>query len=324
MKRKLSKKAKIIVFSVTAFLLIIGTAAYAAADRFLIEHVEATVTAVSDAETAVSSVTDSSLQESASLSAGTDDYTATDTSYTSDDKTITITKVETGSGNDRLVYYVADVVLTDGTDLKSAFAKNAYGTNIIQYVSEMASNNNAILAINGDYYGFRDDGIIIRNGVIYRDVPVREGLAIYKDGTMKVYDETETTADELLADGVWNTLSFGPALLDNGEIIDGIDSVEVDTNFGNHSIQGSQPRTGIGIIGQNHFVFVVADGRNSGYSNGVTMTEFAQIFKDLGCVTAYNIDGGGSTEMVFMGNIVNTPSNKNGSERGTSDILYIS
>jgi exopolysaccharide biosynthesis protein len=77
------------------------------------------------------------------------------------------------------------------------------------------------------------------------------------------------------------------------------------------------------MITANHFVFVVADGRNKGYSSGVTMTEFAQIFKDLGCVTAYNLDGGGSSEMVFMGKIVNTPCNKNGAERGTSDILYI-
>jgi exopolysaccharide biosynthesis protein len=140
---------------------------------------------------------------------------------------------------------------------------------------------------------------------------------------MKVYDETVTTAEDLLDDGVWNTLSFGPALLNNGEIISGIDSVEIDTNFGNHSVQGSQPRTGVGIISANHYVFIVADGRNAGYSNGVTMSEFAQIFKDLGCMTAYNLDGGGSSEMVFMGNIVNTPCNKNGSERGTSDILYI-
>jgi exopolysaccharide biosynthesis protein len=218
---------------------------------------------------------------------------------------------------------VADVVLTSGTDLKSALAKNKFGTNITQNVTEMAAANSAILAVNGDYYGFRSDGIVIRNGVIYRDSPAREGLALYKDGTMKVYDETATTAEALLADGVYNTLSFGPALLDGGQLVSGIDSLEVDTNFGNHSIQGDQPRTGIGLISQNHFVFVVVDGRNVGYSRGVTMTQFAQIFKDLGCVTAYNLDGGGSSEMVFMGKIVNTPCNSNGSERGTSDILYI-
>lgn len=317
MKRKFTKKAKIILVSVTAFVLVLGVLAYAAADRFLIEHVEAYVS-TSTAESAASEDATDTAQ-----TVSDEDYTATDTSYTSDSTKITVTRVTTGSGSDQVVYYVADVQLTDGTDLKSALADNKFGTNIIDYVSSMAEDNGAILAINGDYYGFRDDGIIIRNGVIYRDSPAREGLAIYSDGTMKVYDETTTTAKELLADGVYNTLSFGPALVEKGEIIDGIDSVEIDTNFGNHSVQGSQPRTGIGMISGNHFVFVVADGRNEGYSKGVTMSEFAAIFKELGCTTAYNLDGGGSSEMVFMGNVVNTPSNKNGAERETSDILYI-
>jgi exopolysaccharide biosynthesis protein len=122
--------------------------------------------------------------------------------------------------------------------------------------------------------------------------------------------------------GVWNTLSFGPGLVDNGEIVDGIEKVQIDTNIGNHSIQGNQPRTGIGMISTNHFVFVAVDGRSTGYSRGVTMTEFAQIFKDLGATVAYNLDGGGSTTMYFNGQVVNNPIGKH-DERGTSDILYI-
>ena len=163
---------------------------------------------------------------------------------------------------------------------------------------------------------------MIRNGVVFRDEGARQGLAFYKDGTVKVYDETTTTADQLIADGVWNTLSFGPSLLDNGQIASGIEDVEVDTNFGNHSIQGEQPRTAVGIIDENHLVFVVVDGRSPGYSAGVTMTGLAQIMKDLGATTAYNIDGGGSSTMYFNGSLVNNPLGDN-KERGTSDILYI-
>lgn len=76
----------------------------------------------------------------------------------------------------------------------------------------------------------------------------REGLTFYADGTVKIYDETATTAQALVDEGVLNTLSFGPALVDNGTILDGIEDVEVDTNFGNHSIQGNQPRTAVGYI----------------------------------------------------------------------------
>ena len=82
---------------------------------------------------------------------------------------------------------------------------------------------------------------MIRNGVVYRDSGAREGLAFYRDGSVKLYDETATNAQTLVNEGVWNTLSFGPALVKDSAIVDGIDSVEVDTNFGNHSIQGNQP-----------------------------------------------------------------------------------
>jgi exopolysaccharide biosynthesis protein len=243
-------------------------------------------------------------------------------SYKTGDLSITIKKVVTGTGNNTLVYFIADVVITDATQLSNAFANNQFGRNIIAYTSTIAKANNAIFAINGDYYGFRSDGIVIRNGVIFRNVPARTGLAFYKDGTMKIYDETKTTAQALLDTGVWNTLSFGPALLVDGVIPANLDKVEVDTNFGNHSIQGNQPRTGVGIISSNHFIFIVVDGRATGYSRGATMTEFATMFKNLGCTQAYNIDGGGSTTMYFNGKVVNNPLGKN-QERGTSDILMI-
>ena len=105
-------------------------------------------------------------------------------------------------------------------------------------------------------------------------------------------------------------------------MIAGIDSLEVDTNVGNHSIQGNQPRTAVGVIDPNHLVFVVVDGRSPGYSRGVTLPDLAQILKGLGATTGYNLDGGGSSTMYFNGALVNNPLGR-GSERGTSDILYI-
>ena len=220
-----------------------------------------------------------------------------------------------------VTYYVATVDLSDATALRSAFANNQFGQSITDTTSSIAEDNDAIFAINGDYYGFRDTGIVIRNGVVYRDDGEREGLAFYQDGTVKLYDETATTADELVADGVWNTLSFGPALVENGSVIDGIDDIEIDTNFGNHSIQGEQPRTLVGVTSDGTLVFVVVDGRDEGYSRGMTMTEAANLMVSLGCETAYNLDGGGSSTMYFNGSVINEPSN--GGERGTSDILYI-
>jgi exopolysaccharide biosynthesis protein len=314
--RKPGRVRRAVTAGAVAFTLSAGGAAAWAVDRYVVPHVE-----ISDVSAYQASQAGTTADTSAAAG-GTGGAVTTDTSYVSDSSNISISKVTTGSGDSTVTYYAADVVLSDATALQSAFANNSFGENITENTSAIAADNNAVFAINGDYYGFRDTGIVIRNGVVFRDAGARQGLAFYRDGTVKVYDETTTTAAQLVADGVWNTLSFGPSLLDNGQVAAGIEDVEVDTNFGNHSIQGEQPRTAVGIIDQNHLVFVVVDGRSPGYSAGVTMTGLAGIMQGLGATTAYNIDGGGSSTMYFNGSLVNNPLGQN-KERGTSDILYI-
>ncbi len=327
-KRRPSKRRLLrVVLSVLAVVVVVSAAiAWWALDRYVIDHVEIEDVAAYEAAVVGQTIPEpGAVSDDEALVASDDPADSailTETSYNDGDVSIEISTVVTGSGSETVTYYVADVVLSDATDLRAGFANNQFGTNIVEDTSEIAEYCDAIFAINGDYYGFRDTGIVIRNGVIFRDDGARIGLAIYADGTMEVYDETATTAEELVASGVWNTLSFGPALLDGGEIVDGIEQIEIDTNFGNHSIQGEQPRTGIGIIDQGHSVFVVVDGRSPGYSDGVTMTEFAEIFRDLGATVAYNLDGGGSATMYFSGELVNNPLGT-GDERATSDILYI-
>lgn len=314
-KKPRTKRRYVILAIAVAVLLPLGGGTAWALNRFVIEHVAISNVDEYEAEHSTASAT-------ATDTADTSTPVVTDTTYTSGSTSIRISTVVTGTGDDTVTYYVADVTLGDATTLRSAFAQNAFGENITENTSDIAKENNAIFAINGDYYGFRDTGIVIRNGVIYRDSPAREGLAFYTDGTVKVYDETTTSASQLLAEGVWNTLSFGPAIVENGQTVAGIENVEVDTNIGNHSIQGEQPRTAVGVIDSNHLVFVVVDGRSPGYSKGVTMTGMAEIMESLGATTAYNLDGGGSSTMYFDGSLVNNPLGK-GEERGTSDILYI-
>jgi exopolysaccharide biosynthesis protein len=311
--RKGGRVRRAVLAGALALTLSAGGATAWALDRFVFEHVEISDVAAYEASQGVTSGT----ADTASAVSET-----TDSSYTSADSNINISTVVTGSGDSTVTYYVADVVLSDATVLQSAFADNSFGENITETTSATAADHDAVFAINGDYYGFRDTGIVIRNGVVYRDEGARQGLAFYRDGTVEVYDETSTTAAQLVANGVWNTLSFGPAVLEDGQVVDGIEDVEVDTNVGNHSIQGEQPRTAVGVLGTNHLVFVVVDGRSPGYSAGVTMTGLAEILQGLGATTAYNLDGGGSSTMYFNGQLVNNPLGQN-KERGTSDILYI-
>lgn len=299
-------------------LAAVGGSAWAL-DRFVIDHPE-----VADASdyTGLPGTQSSSTSETATQSVPATAGEVDGLSYTSGDRSLTISTHTSGSGSSSVVWFVADVILADATALRSAFAENTFGTNIIDYPSAIAGDVGALWAINGDYYGFRDTGIVIRDGVAFRDEPARQGLAIYRDGTMVSYDETATNAAQLVADGVWQTLSFGPTLVDGGKSMSGIDQIEIDTNFGNHSIQGDQPRTGLGMITPNHFVFVVVDGRSSGYSTGLSTTAFADLFVGLGCEVAYNLDGGGSSTMLFNDALVNNPLGR-GKERGTSDILWI-
>ncbi|WP_290803519.1 phosphodiester glycosidase family protein [Herbiconiux sp.] len=316
-RRQWLRRRNVIIAASLGVALAVGVGTTWALERYVIAHV-----AISDVdayEAEQSALTGDSATSAEDEAA---DAVTTETSYASNDADIQISTVTTGSGDDTVTYYVADVTISDATVLRSAFAQNAFGENITETTSDTAADNNAVFAINGDYYGFRDTGIVVRNGVVYRDDGAREGLAFYTDGSVEVYDETTTTADQLVADGVWNTLSFGPAIVEDGAIVDGIENVEIDTNFGNHTIQGEQPRTAVGVIDDNHLVFVLVDGRSPGYSKGVTLTGLAEIMQSLGATTAYNLDGGGSSTMYFDGALVNDPLGT-GTERGTSDILYI-
>lgn len=220
------------------------------------------------------------------------------------------------------VVHVAEVKADSAEYLKTAFAQGSYGRNVTAKTSDIAESVNAILAINGDYYGAQEKGYVIRNGKLYRSTAVsgKEDLVIYKDGSFEIINESEVTAEQLIAKGAVQTLSFGPALIENG-------NVSVDSNDEVGRAMASNPRTAIGIKSDGTYVFVVSDGRTS-ESEGLSLKELADFMKTLGVETAYNLDGGGSSTMVFNGSVVNTPTgggigNGSGSERKVSDIVYI-
>lgn len=214
--------------------------------------------------------------------------------------------------------YVADITLTEAASLRTAFANGSYGRNIKALTSVTAEENDAVLAINGDFYGSRQSGYVIRNGELYRDSgSENEDLAIMKDGSFRIVSESDYSASELLSAGAEQVFSFGPALLKNSEI-------QVSENEEVGMAMASNPRTAIGILGENHYVFVVSDGRTE-ESAGLSLYELSEFLQELGCKTAYNLDGGGSSTMVFQGEVVNKPTTGGDriSERAVSDIVYI-
>ena len=213
--------------------------------------------------------------------------------------------------------YVADVQVSSAEYLKTALAQNSFGRNLKDTTSNMAEAAGAVLAINGDYYGFRDDGYVLRNGVLYRDTASTgtDALVVYGDGTMAAASQDSTSAQALKDAGAWQVLSFGPVLVSDGQI-----AVAAGEEVGQS--MNSNPRTAIGIISPLHYVVVVSDGR-TGDNDGLSLYELAQVLIDNGATFAYNLDGGGSTTLYFDGKVVNNPTSGNvGGERSVSDIVY--
>lgn len=240
---------------------------------------------------------------------------STDTSYTDGNIAIVLTDYRIAD----TTVHVADVTLSSAEYLRTALAQNAYGRNVTQKTSEIADSVNAILAINGDYYGAQRSGYVIRGGVLYRSTSSgnAEDLVIWRDGSFSIINESEISAEALLEQGAWDVLSFGPALIESGEI-----AVSAGDEVGR--AMASNPRTAIGVISEGHYVFIVADGR-TGDDDGLTLYELAAFMQTLGVQTGYNLDGGGSSSMVFMGTVINTPttSGRSSGERSVSDIVYI-
>lgn len=267
---------------------------------------------VSNQSRSVSSSSDSSVSNSSGKSGS---VTKSSTAY--EDDNIKIALIDYRENDTDI--HMADVKVSSSEYLKTAFAQSSYGRNVTEKTSDIAESVNAILAINGDYYGAQESGYVIRNGVIYRETAKsgNEDLVIYGDGSFEIIDEDDITAEELLEKGAQNVLAFGQALVEDGSV-----SVTEDEEVG--KAMASNPRTAIGIIDENHYVFVVADGRTSD-NEGLSLYELAEFMESLGVQTAYNLDGGGSSTMYFNGQIINKPTTNGSSikERSVSDIVYI-
>lgn len=314
MKRFLEKPFR---WTIIFLVLLVFFTAYVLLDTFVIPKAGTVQTLNVSADQTEAVATQATQQTSGTSEETSAEQVATITENSYQDENIQIT-IETKQ-TDNTTYYVADIQISDVSYLKTALANATYGRNIKQKTSEMAEENNAILAINGDYYGFRDEGYVIRNGILYRSTAKTSGtdedLVIDSEGNFSIVNESDVTAQELLDQGAWQVLSFGPALLKDGEI-----AVEENTEV--DQAKTSNPRTAIGQISELHYIVIVSDGRTD-ESEGLTLYELAELFQEEGCTVAYNLDGGGSSTMVFNGEIINKPTTgKTISERSVSDIVY--
>lgn len=229
----------------------------------------------------------------------------------------------TFSAKESLRFFVAHVYTQSPEQLKTAFAGDKYSRSAVEATSAIAERNGAVLAVNGDYYNYKEDsGVVLRNGELYRDKKAaRDILVIDKEGNFNIVlrsDYQQGMGEQWHAEGAKQVLTFGPALIDGGEILELPEKYAPSTRDTQR-----EPRTAIGQAGENHYVFVVADGRRNEWSEkGMTLQELQLVMQEAGCQVAYNLDGGGSTTMILEGERVNRGSTAR--ERDVSDIVYFS
>lgn len=244
-----------------------------------------------------------------------------DYSYQSDELRIAVTKVQENG----VTYYVADIWMRNINCFRTAFSSGKYRGKR-QSAEKIAKNNDAILAVNGDFLS----GLVIRNGTLYRKAtprvaptpdpitgivdeaarPERSTCVLYYDGQLVTHEYDDFNSKTAMKKGAWQGWQFGPTLLRNGKAAKDVNP------------QGRNPRCMLGYYEPGHYCIVMIDGRRKGYSIGMNFKEMIKLSQRLGLTEAYNLDGGGSAIMVFDGEIINQPSGK-GEARDLLDMVVI-
>ena len=198
------------------------------------------------------------------------------------------------------------------------------------YPYKLTRKTGTVLAITNDYAQLRLEqrkaypGIIIRSGVVYgsrtraknsKGFPNLDCLAIWPDGDMKVFYSDEKTAEEYLADGAVDVLSFGPILIRDGEL-----NEEGLNKYGTSKAE----RVAVGMVEKGHYYFMMLEGRVK-RSNGDSIRFLAEKLLEKGCVIGFNLDGGQTAGIVFMGHQLCRikDGTKNYSSRMTCDVLGV-
>lgn len=245
----------------------------------------------------------------------------TETSYRSANLSVEIQTKQFNTST----YYVADLYVRDLSCLRTAVALDYKSFNTesrknVMQVGQLSDLAGGVLAISGDNFVYRNAGVLaIRNGLEWaKKTPITDDICVLlADGTMETFSSKSSAAwrtylDALYARNPYQVWCFGPSLLD--------ESGKAKASF-NSSVTAENPRAAIGFYEPGHYCFVLVDGRQAGYSIGLKLDELSQVFEQLGCKAAYNLDGGDTVAMTFFGKLVNHP--EEAQPRSTSDIILV-
>lgn len=235
-----------------------------------------------------------------------------ETSYRSKDVSLTLTEEHR---YDSLIH-VIDVYVQDITSIRTVVCKDQFGGN--KSAAELGTLLPDALAVSSsDQFRNRNReqwGLVVGDGNLYSDnTRVYDFAVLFNDGTMKVYQAGQATLEELAAKGIRQAWTFGPALIQNGEMTGDYDGAPA-------RMQNKNPRVAIGYYEPGHYCLVMVDGSRGSNtdSKGATLDELSELLSELGCVEALNLDGGGTVGMSFLGRALNIGS------RALTNAIYIS
>ena len=212
----------------------------------------------------------------------------------------------------------AEIKVQDGSQLRRKLAGDVYGSGKRLYTTSMAADANAVVAVNGDFYTFRDLGITAYRRQVYRCVPNTVDVCFFTaSGDMLLayandLQDAESAQRFMDENDALFALSFGPVLVDNGEL-------NTVTQYPIGEIYKPYSRTAIGITDDLHYL-LMAINFDLGYTQTATIHESARFMYERGCVKAYALDGGQTSVIAMQGETLNHVDF--GAERAISDIIY--
>ena len=224
-------------------------------------------------------------------------------------------RVETFRRHDTTVMAVY-VRLSDPSQLRTAMAAKPPSQKTM-VVSSMAKKNNAVLAINGDYFSFHQNGIVVRGGKTWRNRPdgKRDILIIDENGDFTILPQCEKEDFAGYAGTVMHAFCFGPGLVVDGKALTSLEHADV----GNAPAKATQ-RIALGQTGPLEYLIIATEGPENKGSVGFTILQMAELCQEMGCINAYNLDGGSSSSVVLGGKKINALST--GKIRPVGDCIY--
>lgn len=209
------------------------------------------------------------------------------------------------------------IKIVDPSQLRTGLASKSRSSNKVAPVSVMVKRDRGVIGFSGDYFGYHNQGIVIRNTRVLRSAPNpgRDTLIIDDKGDFTILSPTTEEAFESFEGNVVHAFCFGPGLVIDGKVLTDLDSVSINNGKGRKT-----QRIAIGQTGPLEYMVLTCEGPENEGSVGMDLLQFAQLCSDMGMINAYNLDGGSSCTVSMKGKKINAVSS--GKVRSVSDCIF--